>query len=276
MVFPASGEYLLARAQSRGEIVINNIMKAIKFFLIIPLFFLGCKDSAKEANSASSKESQSKLTSLPSGGGKANGKVALGAGGGSLNIEGITWDVNLTAGAGGQADEAIIGLSDSQAQELEGALVIPDEIAGIAVKVIGEGAFMGANQVTSVVLPVSTTRIGNAAFYNNSSLENVTIPNGVTHIESAAFYNCTSMEAIVIPASVTNIGARAFADCKNLTSITFLGEPPQLDTESTQFHGTQAWVYYNPDFEGWEKVGERFGNRPIRALSREQLMRRLD
>ena len=250
-------------------------MKAFKFFLIIPVFLLGCKDSAEE-KTVTPKGSQSTLTSLPSGGGKANGKVVLGEGGGSLNIDGITWDVNLTAGAGGQADEAIIGISDSQAQELEGELVIPDEIDGIAVNVIGQAAFMGANQVTSVVLPVSTTRIGNAAFYNNSSLENVTIPNGVTHIEDAAFYNCTSMEAIVIPASVTNIGPRAFADCKNLTSITFLGEPPQLDTELSQFHGTQAWVYYNPDFEGWEKVGERFGNRPIRALSREELMRRLD
>ena len=79
------------------------------------------------------------------------------------------------------------------------------------------------------------------------------------------------MEAIVIPASVTSIGSRAFADCKNLKSITFLGAPPQLHEELTQFEGTEAWVYYNSDLEGWAEAGvlgngERFGKRPTRPI----------
>ncbi len=245
-------------------------MKAIQFFLLISLFMLGCKDSAKEKNAESSKEPRPKLTSLPTGESKGIAET----GGGELNIDGLTWDVNITAGTGGTADELIIGMPGSQAKELEGDLVIPDEIDGIAVKVIGEGAFMGANKVTSVVLPVTTTRIGNAAFYNNTSLKNITIPDGVTHIEDAAFYNCAAMEAIVIPASVTSIGSRAFADCKNLGSITFLGDPPQLNGESSQFDGVeQAWIYYDSDFESWKEVGvlgngERFANRPTRPIDK--------
>jgi hypothetical protein len=207
-------------------------MKASKFFLIISLFILGCKDSGKEAAQALSAKSQPPVSGLPSNGTK-----------------------------------------DPQEQKLEGDLVIPAVINGVEVKVIGEGAFMGADKLTGVILPASTTRIESGAFYNNTSLKNVSIPDGVTYIGDGAFYSCTSMEAITIPASVTSIGMRAFADCTNLGSITFLGDPPQLHEELSQFDGTAAWVYYNSDLEGWEKVGvlgngERFGNRPTRPIER--------
>ena len=249
-------------------------MKAIKFFLIIPFVILGCKDSVKEANPASSKEP---ITSLTSKQAKPNGSEnTAGRSEGSEEIKDLTWKYKFGDDGNGNVQQVEIALTRSQAKEVKGELIIPGKINGAIVEVIGEGAFMDANQLTSVVLPVTTTRIESGAFYNNKNLEKIAIPDGVTYIGEGAFYNCTALRSITIPASVKSIGMRAFADCGMLESITFLGEPPRLLDESTQFHGTQAWVYYNPDFEGWEKVGERFGNRPIRALSREQLMRRLD
>jgi hypothetical protein len=250
-------------------------MKASKFFLIISLFILGCKDSGKEAAQALSAKSQPPVSGLPSNGTKAKptGNYTAEALEGAVIVNDVAWNLKLAASTGGKAEQITIGLSDPQEQKLEGDLVIPAVINGVEVKVIGEGAFMGADKLTGVILPASTTRIESGAFYNNTSLKNVSIPDGVTYIGDGAFYSCTSMEAITIPASVTSIGMRAFADCTNLGSITFLGDPPQLHEELSQFDGTAAWVYYNSDLEGWEKVGvlgngERFGNRPTRPIER--------
>lgn len=236
-------------------------MKVTKFFLIIPVFFLGCKDSVKEKNSASSKDP---ITSLTAKQAKANGVKNTSAGAtGSEDINDLTWRYKFGDDGNGNVQQVEIALSREQALAVEGELVIPGEINGATVEVIGEGAFMDANQLTSVVLPVTTTRIESGAFYNNKNLEKVTIPNGVTHIGEGAFYNCTALRSITIPASVKSIGMRAFADCGMLESITFLGEPPRLLSEESQFQNTRAWVYYNPDFEGWH---EKFGDRPTRPI----------
>ena len=241
---------------------INKIMKGFKFFLIIPVFLLGCKDSAEEKNSASSRDPITSLTPGQSNSSKNTVDRSAGAEG-SEDINDLTWHYKFGDDGNGNVQQVEIALSDSQAKEVEGELVIPGEINGAIVEVIGEGAFMGADQLTSVVLPVTTTRIESGAFYNSTNLEKVTIPDGVTHIGDGAFYNCTALTSITIPASVKSIGMRAFADCGMLESITFLGEPPRLLREESQFHNTRAWIYYNPDFEGWH---EKFGDRPTRPI----------
>jgi uncharacterized protein YjdB len=108
---------------------------------------------------------------------------------------------------------------------------------------IGESAFPGCSNLTSITIPNSVTAIGYGAFTYCSSLTSITIPNSVTTIEERAFsqcsslisitisnsvttigyqtfYNCSSLTSITIPNSVTTIGMEAFLDCFNLTSIT--------------------------------------------------------
>ena len=164
----------------------------------------------------------------------ANGVKNTSAGAtGSEDINDLTWRYKFGDDGNGNVQQVEIALSREQALAVEGELVIPGEINGATVEVIGEGAFMDANQLTSVVLPVTTTRIESGAFYNNKNLEKVTIPNGVTHIGEGAFYNCTALRSITIPASVKSICMLAFADCGMLESITFLGEPPRLLREES-------------------------------------------
>ena len=85
---------------------------------------------------------------------------------------------------------------------------------------IGEWAFEGCTNLTSITIPDSVTSIGSSAFYGCSGLTSVTIGNSVTSIGNYAFDGCTGLTSVTIPDSVTSIGNYAFDGCTGLTSIT--------------------------------------------------------
>ena len=88
------------------------------------------------------------------------------------------------------------------------------------VKNIGESAFSGCSNLTSVTIPNSVTSIDSEAFSECRNLTSVTIPNSVTSIGNNAFYNCYGLSSVTIPNSVTSIGKLAFFNCFGLTSLT--------------------------------------------------------
>jgi predicted lipoprotein with Yx(FWY)xxD motif len=105
-----------------------------------------------------------------------------------------------------------------------GAVVIPANVGGYAVKTVGrrwQAVFgEGNTTVTSVVIPNSVTSIEGGAFSECYGLTSVTIGNGVTSIGTGAFYFCTSLASVIIPDSVTSIGEEAFGSCTSLASVT--------------------------------------------------------
>ena len=86
---------------------------------------------------------------------------------------------------------------------------------------IGDEAFRGCSNLTSVTIPDSVTTIGDVAFAWCSSLTSVTIPDSVTSIGDVAFRNCDSLTSVTIGDSVTTIGKMAFAYCSSLKNVTF-------------------------------------------------------
>jgi hypothetical protein len=101
-------------------------------------------------------------------------------------------------------------LNDNEIQNL----VIPESVTSI-----GNSAFSGCSNLTSVTIPNSVTSIGNCAFMICSNLTSVTIPNSVTSIGDNAFKYCRGLTSVNISESVTSIGYGAFWDCSSLKSI---------------------------------------------------------
>jgi hypothetical protein len=99
-------------------------------------------------------------------------------------------------------------------------VIVPDKVEGVPVTSIGGLAFLGASNMTHIVLPDSISSIGKGAFWECWQLESIVIPAGVTSIENSTFNNCHSLSSVTLPAGVTSIGNDAFAYCSGLTSIT--------------------------------------------------------
>jgi hypothetical protein len=162
-----------------------------------------------------------------------------------------------------------------------GAVVIPDTINGLPVTSIGDLAFQGKTNVTSITIPNSVTSIGDwafgycanltsvtipnsvtsigqFAFYVCTNLTSVTIGNSVTSIEGGAFYYCTRLTSVTIGNNVTSIGNSAFAFCTNLTGVYFQGNTPNVGV-NVFLYDNNATVYYLPGTTGW---GTTFAGRP--------------
>ncbi len=92
--------------------------------------------------------------------------------------------------------------------------IIPNSVTSI-----GEDAFYGCTDLTSVTIPNSVTSIGDRAFGNCSGLTSFTIPNSVTSIGNSAFSGCSGLTSFTIGNSVTTIGDNAFNGCRGLTSV---------------------------------------------------------
>lgn len=89
------------------------------------------------------------------------------------------------------------GITISQYNGTDTQVVIPSEISGKPVTVIGEWAFYDT-QITSVVIP-----------------ENVTL------VDARAFYNCTKLTSVVFPSTLVEIGNEAFGWCESLQELNF-------------------------------------------------------
>jgi hypothetical protein len=139
------------------------------------------------------------------------------------------------------------------ADNYNASIVIPNIFQGRPVTSIGDDAFNGCSDLSSIDIPNSVTNIGGTAFQDCSGLtsivveagntvydsrnncnaiiktetnelivgcKNTVIPNTVTSIGGSAFSGCSGLTSIDIPNSVTSIGNLAFNGCSGLTSVT--------------------------------------------------------
>ncbi|MEO0796113.1 MAG: leucine-rich repeat domain-containing protein [Verrucomicrobiota bacterium] len=144
---------------------------------------------------------------------------------------------------------------------ISGDVVLPDEIDGKPVTVIGDSAFASRTGITSIVFPSGLERIeqyafrssgivsldfpssllfiGDWAFYNCDFVTNLTFPDALTAIGKYAFSLMDSLAEVTIPASVESLEGNPFSHCDNLTTIS-------VDAESSHFAVVED-VLYNRD-----------------------------
>ncbi len=79
------------------------------------------------------------------------------------------------------------GLADPEKKNTVTEIVIPDEVNGKSVTVIGSNAFRGCESLTGIMIPDSVTLIEHEAFKDCKSLADITIPESVTSISFYTF-----------------------------------------------------------------------------------------
>ena len=133
---------------------------------------------------------------------------------------------------------------------------------------IGDCAFSGHTEITTISIPNNVTSIGIRAFSLCSGLTSIDIPNSVTFIGGEAFHGCISLTSIdipnslssiggfqgsgltfiTIPCSVTTIYGTAFANCIDLFSVTIPNSVTSID----------GWAFGNcralSDFYSWAEI----------------------
>jgi hypothetical protein len=100
------------------------------------------------------------------------------------------------------------------------------------VTTIGNGAFCGCSNLTSITVDRSNTKYASedGVLFNRSKTQIIAYPGGkigsynipdsITNIRADAFESCSKLTSVAIPNKVKNICRYAFCGCSGLTSIT--------------------------------------------------------
>ena len=142
-------------------------------------------------------------------------------------VNGIYYNLNTTYKTAIVTYQKLVnngyGIPYTHSSDYRGYVTIPSSFTynGItySVTTIGQYAFDGCSDLTSVTIPNSVTTIGQYAFIDCTGLTSVTIGNGVTTIEYQAFCGCTGLTSVTIPNSVTTIESEAFKECAKLKKV---------------------------------------------------------
>ena len=126
-----------------------------------------------------------------------------------------------------------------------GDVVVPAEIDGFTVDVIGINVFKG-DTITSLTLPDTVLELRSNAVSSCEKLTSVTLPQSLVVINRMNFFSCNALSEVTIPASVRYIGDTSFRFCDALRKITFEGVCPAIDMDCFSVLPEDA-VAYVPD-----------------------------
>ena len=153
-------------------------------------------------------------------------------------------------------------------RDTEGLVIIPREIKGKPVRVIGNGAFCGCQRVTDVRIPNTVTKIGERAF-GSPQLLSVNLPNTIEEIGTGAFADCDNLLSLELPEALSKVGRDAFPNggklvvhlprkeanrllriiCFDQNKTPLVFDPPNVTfveepTDQEKAEGKRAWPFY--------------------------------
>ena len=144
-----------------------------------------------------------------------------------------------------------------------GDVVVPAEIDGFTVDVIGINVFKG-DTITSLTLPETVLELRSNAVASCEKLTSVTLPQSLVVINRMNFFSCNALSEVTIPASVRYIGDTSFRFCDALRKITFEGVCPAIDTDCFSVLPDDAVAYVPDDqLEAYTAAFENAGSTVI-------------
>jgi len=135
-----------------------------------------------------------------------------------------------------------------------GLVIIPSEIEGYPVKIIGKEVFKDNDLITSVIISSGIKIIGAASFYKCHNLAAVLIPSSILGIGDQAFFGCDSLSIVKMMHGVETISRQSFSQCNNLTRIVIPESVKEISSAA---------------FRGWENLTEVRLSDTIEYLSSE-------
>ena len=147
--------------------------------------------------------------------------------------------------------EIAVVIADTGNKVYSGDVVIPSFIEHngktYAVEAINSKAFKRA-PITSVSFPTSLRVIGEQAFDGCEELSEVVIPKGVCYIFDTSFAGCTHLTTVTLPSTLINIGMDAFSESHgSITTINCnLTKPFGIDKWTFGSEDANCEDYWNP------------------------------
>ena len=141
-----------------------------------------------------------------------------------------------------------------------GDVVVPAEIDGFTVDVIGINVFKG-DTITSLTLPETVLELRSNAVASCEKLTSVMLPQSLVVINRMNFFSCNALSEVTIPASVRYIGDTSFRFCDALRKITFEGVCPAIDMDCFSILPDDAVAYVPDDqLEAYKAAFENAGS----------------
>lgn len=143
-----------------------------------------------------------------------------------------------------------------------GSYYIPSDV-----RRIGDYAFAGCSELTSITTTDFVTSIGQHAFDGCNSLTSVGLSEGIGSIDEYCFSSCYSLSSIIIPDGVTRIKEAAFSFCGTLSSVTIPCSTTIIERSAFVWCDNLSNVYYNGTIEQWNAVSIGSSNEPLKAAT---------
>ncbi|MBP5433542.1 leucine-rich repeat protein [Ruminococcus sp.] len=119
-----------------------------------------------------------------------------------------------------EENETGLTLTDIAAPSLDNTVVIiPDEVDGVPVTVIGSGTFKYKSNLECVVFGKNIQTVEKYAFYQSSELQKVVMNDKLKTIGDSAFEDCYKLNDITIGNNIEYIGESAFLNCFSLSKF---------------------------------------------------------
>lgn len=111
----------------------------------------------------------------------------------------------------------------------DATVLVPETFNNKPVTRINQTAFADNNKIYRVLLPDTIEKIDARAFQNCLSLRSMILPKNLKVLETETFINCDSLEFVMVNELLETIEANPFYDCKSLKSVSFKGNPSNVN-----------------------------------------------